>query len=427
MLRSYRRVYLYVSSEFLLSFVVAFLFFFFFFFINQLLVMAEEIFSKKVPMKDVFLLIVYSLPAIVALSFPFGSLVGSLMTVGKLSTNNEILAMEASGVPLFRIFLPLVAIGMLFSVVSFFTNDYLLPLGNIRLGRIYRRIIYANPGVELEPYSIKKYEDTLIVTGAIEGTTMKDIVIVDKTAEDNTRTIIAREAFLEESEEQRGVISMNLRDVFTQVSDSREKGKSEYSSASRLVYNLLLKNIALSLMNPGPGEMSSADVSRAIKEKEVRYSDKLNEHTETVQKRAYDLVVEIRAARDILSRHPELLRDKEKELARSHAQLAAVDEKLIVDRSLQNYRLEFYKKFSVPLSCLVFAVFAFPAGRFAKRSGRSVGFGVGLFVAIAYWGLLFAGLNFGRRLDFSPWLAMWAPNFLVLFGAAVLTLTRSRH
>ena len=187
MFRSFRKISFYVAREFIFSFFVAFLFFFFIFFVNQLLVMAEEIFSKKVPIWDVVLLVVYSLPAIVALSFPFGALVGSLMTVGALSSNNEVLAFQASGIPLRRLFAPLVVLGMVFSVISFITNDYFLPLGNIRLGRLYRKIIYTNPGIELKPYSVKKYEDTLIVTGDIEGNTMQNIVIIDKTAEGRDR------------------------------------------------------------------------------------------------------------------------------------------------------------------------------------------------------------------------------------------------
>ena len=45
MARFPRLTWTYVSREFVLSFVVAFLFFFFLFFINQILVMAEDIFS----------------------------------------------------------------------------------------------------------------------------------------------------------------------------------------------------------------------------------------------------------------------------------------------------------------------------------------------------------------------------------------------
>ncbi len=82
MARNFSRTWVYVGREFLLSFTVAFLFFFFIFFVNQVLVMAEEIFSRKVPFWDVLRLVIYSLPWVVALSFPLGSLVGLLWALG---------------------------------------------------------------------------------------------------------------------------------------------------------------------------------------------------------------------------------------------------------------------------------------------------------------------------------------------------------
>ncbi len=169
MARSHRRAWIYVGREFLLAFVVAFLFFFFLFFLNQILVMAEEIFSKKVAFWDVVRLIAYSLPIVCAFSFPFGSLVGALMAVGRLSSDNELLAFGSLGVPPRQLVAPLLVIGVLFSLASFGMNDYLMPLGNMRFAELYRRILFSNPALELEPYSVKHYEKSWIVTGAVEG------------------------------------------------------------------------------------------------------------------------------------------------------------------------------------------------------------------------------------------------------------------
>ena len=82
MARNYSRITLYVAREFFFSFIVAFLFFFFIFFINQMLLLAEQILTRQVPPLDVARLIFYSLPSIVAFSFPFGALVGALMAIG---------------------------------------------------------------------------------------------------------------------------------------------------------------------------------------------------------------------------------------------------------------------------------------------------------------------------------------------------------
>ena len=137
----------YVGGEFLLSFLVAFAFFFFMFFINQLLLLAEDILQKDVPFSAVVRLIVYSVPSIIALSVPFATLVGSLMAVGRLSGDNEIVAFRAAGFPLTRLFSPVLVLAVLLSITSFLINDVLLPLGTLNFGRLYRELLYANPAL----------------------------------------------------------------------------------------------------------------------------------------------------------------------------------------------------------------------------------------------------------------------------------------
>ena len=168
MKRSYSRISVYVGKEFLFSTFVAFLFFFFIFFINQILLLAEEILAKKVPLQDVFLIIIYSLPAIIALSFPFASLLGCLMAVGKLASANEMIAIQASGIPLRRVFLPLIVLGVVFSSASFVVNDYFLPLGTLNFGRLYRKLLYSHPELEMESYTVKNFQDSIIATGKVD-------------------------------------------------------------------------------------------------------------------------------------------------------------------------------------------------------------------------------------------------------------------
>jgi lipopolysaccharide export system permease protein len=88
----------------------------------------------------------------------------------------------------------------------------------------------------------------------------------------------------------------------------------------------------------------------------------------------------------------------------------------VTDQTLQSYLVEFHRKFSMPAACIVFAFFAFPVGLRARRSGRTVGFGVGLFVAIVYWGLLIAGQTFGVRMSLAPAFSMWLPDAAVLLA-----------
>ena len=101
-------------------------------------------------------------------------------------------------------------------------NDYFLPLGNLKFAEVYRRVLYSNPGLELEPYSVKRFENTTIITGAVDGRRIRDIVIVDKSLEGNRRIITAGDARLDESPQQAGVVSLTLDRVFSQLSYPRE-------------------------------------------------------------------------------------------------------------------------------------------------------------------------------------------------------------
>ena len=420
--RSYWCIQKYIAKDFLFSFFVAFLFFFFIFFVNQILLLAEEILSKQVPFFDVVLLIVYSLPAIVSISFPFASLVGALMTIGSLSSENEVLALQSCGIPHRALFLPLLILGVVFSLFSFTMNDYFLPVGTINFQKLYRKVLYANPELELESYSVKRYQDSIIITGEVQGREINDILIIDRTDKKDRRIITARKAFLLENQNQKGVIALHLQDVFSHTALAKRKTDYEYFTADQLRYNILLRQLNLDLRNPGPREMSSVDVYNIIKEKRLTLEEKESSYREKQQQILFELSSKYYGFSETASSPSEytaiinhLLTEYRKNSARR-----------VFDRSLQIYSLEFHKKFSIPFGCLAFVLFAFPTGLFTKRSGRSVGFGLGLFISIAYWGMLFAGQPLGIRMDFSPLLAMWLPNIVIVFLGLILSILRFR-
>jgi lipopolysaccharide export system permease protein len=422
MARSHKRTWLYVGREFLLSFSVAFLFFFFIFFVNQILVMAEEIFAKRVPFWDVVRLVAYSLPWVVMMAFPFGSLVGALMAIGRMSSDNEALAFAASGVPPRQLLVPLLILGVAFSAVSFVMNDYFLPLGTIRYAEIYRRIVYSNPSLEIEPLSIKKLDDVTVVTSTVEGQTFRNVVLIDRSAERNRRVIAARSARLEERE--RGVVSLVLEGVFTHASFPKEGDRYDYTTSEQLVYNISLKSVAASLGAPSPSQQSSVDVWRQVSVKAAAEQALVADRDARAAGLAWDLAGRLRALSEAADRNPVAVDDLRRGAEESLQRYAAERDRDVRDRSLRAYLLEFHWKFAVPAGCLVFAFFAWPVGLRARRSGRSVGFAVGLFVAIAYWGMLVAGRTFGVRLNVPPAAAMWLPDAVVFGSGLVVAVVR---
>lgn len=79
----------------------------------------------------IFLYLLFKIPEIVfQWTLPYGILLSTLLTLGILSRHNELTAMKAGGVSLYRIVWPLFMVSLLVSFCSFLGNEYLVPLTN---------------------------------------------------------------------------------------------------------------------------------------------------------------------------------------------------------------------------------------------------------------------------------------------------------
>ncbi len=421
------RIERYVARELLFSIFVAFLFFFFIFFVNQLLLLAEDILEKQVPVGDVLMLLVYSLPSIVALAVPFGSLLGCLMAMGRFANDNEIVAFRASGVSLGRIFRPVLIIGILLTAVSFIVNDYFLPVGNLNLVRRYRELVLSNPDLEFEPYAVREFQDLLLVSGDVSGGTIENLLIIETGRRGRERVISAGEATLQEDSTQSGVISLQLSEVFVHDPVGGNAEDFEYSRASIMNYNILLRDIAFSIQSPTAREMSSVDVLAMVRTQEEDLARRRTEQRAVTDRARSDLLIRHQSIEQRLTEDTITPDRARTELATVWNRYQSERDRQIHSRTLQVNRIEFHKKFSIPVACLAFMIFAFPVGIRTRRSARAVGFGIGLFVSFLYWGAIFAGQTIGLQQPQIPAsLTMWTPNILLLLSGALLFLKGRR-
>ncbi|MDR3116008.1 MAG: LptF/LptG family permease [Treponema sp.] len=411
-------LFTYIIFEALFSFVVAFLFFFIIFFVNQLLLMAQEILTKKVPFHQVALLVIYSLPQVIALSAPFASLVGTLMTIGRLTSDNEILVMLSSGLSYRNIFMPALAVGLLISILSLIANDILLPAGTVQFYRLYRRILTSTPALELGANSVKRFKDTVIVTGEVNGNAITDVFILDRTSDGERRLIMAKDAELKDAGKEG--LSLDLSEAFVQSSKELSREDYDYASSGFLRYWVPQEDMIQAVSSIGPSQMSSTDVGREIKNKGVNLQGKLDERYNKV-------LIQALALEDSLRKGPknEAWNRRAANFSNvvTETQAAAALKK---DRSLHIYRVEYYKKFSIPFGALSLVFLGIPLGLLAKKSGQAVGFIFGLIIAVIYWTLLFGGQTMGLRLGYSPFWSMWLPNILAIAIGLYMSILRIR-
>lgn len=420
----FRILFWYIAREYLFSFFVSFLFFFFLFFVNQLLVIARDVLSKQVDLGSTLLLIMYAIPALVALAVPFASLVGTLMAVGRFSADNEITVMQACGVSLLAIFMPILIMAFLAAMVSFVMNDYFLPLGTIEYIKLYQNLLFTNSELVLQPYSVTRYKNASIVTDAVKSGKVDHILIMDTDEQGQQRIMSATSGELSRNDAQAGIISMDLRDVF--IFDLVSGYSSfNYSKVQDVTYNMLLKNFASNIHNPSPREMSSSDVYDRISEMETKRHAADARNRTAVALRQWAFLDSYRALAASGADTTQGSRDQVAQLLVSRDEIMAMQAVSNYGTELQWYWIEYWKKYSIPAACFTLIFLGFPAGMFAKRSGRSIGFGIGFVIAVIFWSLLLVGQSVAMdNLALSPLLVMWFPNLLFFLAGIILIARR---
>ena len=411
-------IYRYILSETFFSFLIAFLFFFFIFFVNQLLLMAREILAKHVPLNQVALLVLFSLPGVIAMSAPFASLVGTLMTVGRLTSDNEILVMLSSGLSYKNVFVPTITAGIIISLLSFFANDVLLPAGTVQFARLYRRIVVSTPALELEANSVKKFKETVIVTGNVMDNTIDDVLILDRTGDGERRLIMANTAELRDAG--RNGLRLELEGAFIQSSKEIIREDYDYASADALHYWVPQEDLIQAVASISPREMSSRDVRQEIRNKVAELDRQLDERRKRISVQALALETNLREGPWGASwnRQNSLLMNYQREVITL--------EGMKRDLTLLIYWVEYHKKFSIPFGAFSFIFLAVSLGFSAKKSGQTVGFIFGLLISVVYWALLLGGQTMGIRMTLPPFWSMWLPNVLALSVGIFLAVLRVR-
>jgi len=411
----------YAAREFLFGFVVCFVFFFAVFFVNNFLLMAEEILAKKAPFMDVLLLLFYAMPKVFAMSFPFAALVGSLMAAGRLASDNEALAAMASGIPPARMFAPFMALGLAISLVSFSMNDYFIPRGNLEFQKLYRKLAASTPALELTPWSTKTYDEVTVVTGEQKDGKLRDLLIFDGTEAGTERVISAGTASLD-IDDDRGDVILSLEDVWQQIVKKSEPDRFEWAQAASMEYRIAMKEGGSGTSSKGPSDLTSRDLAAVIAGKDAALEARRERRSEDLGKARAALIDDY----DAVAAELVPWRNAADRLKPRMSSIASLGSAPPSDRTLEVYRTEYFKKYSIPFGAICFVVLAFPVGMLAKRAGRATGFGIGILVSVIYWALLVGGTTLSARLGWYPFWSAWMPNVIILAAGIAFWAARLR-
>jgi lipopolysaccharide export system permease protein len=88
--------------------------------------------------------------------------------------------------------------------------------------------------------------------------------------------------------------------------------------------------------------------------------------------------------------------------------------------------VELHKRYAIPFTCIVFGLIGVPLGIQPRRSGRSYGFILSIFIIMMYYISLTTSEILAMKKTLPPFFAGWTPNFL-FFALGVYLLVKAAN
>lgn len=121
----------YLIREFLIPFFYCLFVFIFLYIIIDLFGHLDEILRQYVSVETLFTYYISFTPVILVQTMPISALLSILYMLGNFNRHNEITAMLASGISLYRLILPFLIIGLFLSFISLAINEKIVPMANL--------------------------------------------------------------------------------------------------------------------------------------------------------------------------------------------------------------------------------------------------------------------------------------------------------
>jgi LPS export ABC transporter permease LptG len=294
-------------------------------------------------------------------TLPISVLVATLVTFAMLSKNNEVTAMKSSGMSLYRIGLPVIAVAAVMSVLAYFILDFVLPYSTRRVDEVKRRIEGKAPVTSAAQQKLWYLGKT--------GRYVINFLAYDKNAQ-RLAQIQVFEFHPTEWRLSRRVYAN--RATWNGRAWAFEDGwMRSFPDDGSSTYTKI--NEPLALYYPETPE----DFATEVKPPEQMTYAQLNRYIQTLYESGY--------AADSLA-------------------------------------VRLYEKTSWPVVSLVMALIAMPFAFKMGKRGALYGIGLALVLGIIYWMVFAVFMKFGEVGNLPPLLSAWAANILFAIAAVYMFL-----
>jgi len=164
------------------------------FLLGNLIQLANLVINKGVSLSTIGKVFLYYIPFLLGYTLPIACLITVIMTFSRFSSDNEILAMRACGINLKSLLWPLMALGVILSLLTFILNDSIIPYAHHQQRQLLKNVGAKNPTALLEAGTfIDDFKDQILFIYRIEGNKIYNVRIYQPQPDGKpTRTIVAK-------------------------------------------------------------------------------------------------------------------------------------------------------------------------------------------------------------------------------------------
>ena len=394
----------------------------------------DEFLAKGIPpwtIAEVFLL---SLGHTLALSIPMAALVGTLMAFGQLAADNELTALKASGISLYRAMAPALIAGGLLTIGMILFNDRVLPESNHRLAGLITDIGRKKPTVNIQrDVFIDDFEGYQLLIGdkKPKSDEIADVTVSRLHPDRRPDLIVAPHGRLEYLEGG-NTLALHLFDgEMHEVPEAENPGEDTYRVTRFTEHTVFIRNIGDRLQRSERKHRSDREKSVAmlldgIAEKEQRIQQIQAQVHERSSQRALGKLEMLDPARrdDYFARHRAPSRNRlaagaENRLATNARMEQSARASYL--RQIRSEWVEVHKKYAIPVASLVFVLLGAPLAIGSGHSGATMAASLSIASFTVYYLFLTGGESLADRQMLPAWVAMWSAN--IVFGGLGLFLT----
>ena len=299
----------------------------------------------------------YELIPLLSRTLPFAVLMGTLVGLGRLRADRELLAIEAAGLARRYLVLPILGFATAMTLLGLGFSLFTAPAALRSLDDALRSMIQQNPGVALRPGSVHEFGDTRMVAREISarGDTLRGVLLW---------------------------VSDTGQDYFAGQTLFAERGSIQplaHGTARLALYDGVI------LLSPQEGGG------------ETRFQ-------------VFETVI----------REPQRTEAWPVQPLTRLSLPALIDQTVGESPEARRARTELHRRFAAPVAGIVFSLLALPLACLGPRFSRASGGVLGLVLSVVYYGLTQLGDGLVQAGAVTVGLGVWLPNILVGGLAALL-------